>query len=162
MFRGPYFIVSTMKGGTTPIFKVFGMTRPSSNRESNPQILLVSAGSPLSSPFTISRGFWGPIHHQGAPWGSPTPDAHRVSPWEDPRPKWRNACLGSLGNSWSGRALGSGRKPDEQCSQLTFQGVSHQGWHLWNPDQTKSTFLQPLQSSPHPLLSILACLDSKF
>ena len=46
MFRGPYFIVSTMQAGTTPIFTVFGMTGPSINRESNPQILLVSAGSP--------------------------------------------------------------------------------------------------------------------
>ena len=57
MFRGPHFIISTMQAGTTPIFNVFGMTGPSSNRESNPQILLVSAGSPLSSPFTISRGY---------------------------------------------------------------------------------------------------------
>ena len=39
------------------------MTGPSSNRESNPQILLVSAGSPLSSPFTIR----GP--HPGSPRG---------------------------------------------------------------------------------------------
>ena len=46
MFRGPYFILSTMQAGTTPIFNVFGMTGPSSNRESNPQILLVSAGPP--------------------------------------------------------------------------------------------------------------------
>ena len=52
------------------------MTGPSSNRESNPQILLVSAGSPLSSPFTISRGYWGPIRYQGAPSGAPTPDPH--------------------------------------------------------------------------------------
>ena len=57
MFCGPSFIVSTMQEETTPIFKRFGMTGPSSNRESNPQILLVSAGSPLSSPFTISRGY---------------------------------------------------------------------------------------------------------
>ena len=78
MFRGPHFIVSTMQAGTTPIFNVFGMTGPSSNRESNPQILLVSAGSPLSSPFTISRGYWGPIRYQGAPSGAPTPDPHRV------------------------------------------------------------------------------------
>ena len=56
MFRCPSFIVSTMQEETTPIFNVFGMTGPSSNRESNPQILLVSDGSPLSSPFTISRG----------------------------------------------------------------------------------------------------------
>ena len=52
MFHGPYFIVSTMQTGTTPIFKVFGTTGPSTNRESNPQNLLVSAGSPLLSPFT--------------------------------------------------------------------------------------------------------------
>ena len=76
MFRGPHFIVSTMQAGTTPIFNVFGMTGPSSNRESNPQILLVSAGSPLSSPFTISRGYWGPIRYQGAPSRAPTPDPH--------------------------------------------------------------------------------------
>ena len=74
MFRGAYFIVNTMQAGTTPIFNVFGMTGPSSNRESNPQILLVSAGSPLSSPFTISRGYWGTIRYQGAPSGAPTPD----------------------------------------------------------------------------------------
>ena len=49
MFCGPHFIISTMQAGTTPIFKVFGMTGPSTNQESNPQILLVSAGSPLSS-----------------------------------------------------------------------------------------------------------------
>ena len=59
-----------------PFLNVFGMTGPSSNRESNPQILLVSAGSPLSWPFTISRGYWGPIRHQGAPSGAPTPDPH--------------------------------------------------------------------------------------
>ena len=35
MFRGPYFIVNTMQGGTTPILKVFGMTGPSTHRESN-------------------------------------------------------------------------------------------------------------------------------
>ena len=50
MFHGPSFIVSTMQAGTTPIFNIFDMTGPSSNRESNPQNLLVSAGSPLSSP----------------------------------------------------------------------------------------------------------------
>ena len=59
-----------------PFLNVFGMTGPSSNRESNPQILLVSAGSPLSSPFTISRGYWGPIRYQGAPSEAPTPDPH--------------------------------------------------------------------------------------
>ena len=67
MFHGPHFIVSTMQAETTPIITVFGMTGPSTNRESNTQILLVSAGSPLSSPFAISRGYWGPIRHQGAP-----------------------------------------------------------------------------------------------
>ena len=59
-----------------PFLNVFGMTGPSNNRESNPQILLVSAGSPLSSPFTISRGYWGPIRYQRAPSGAPTPDPH--------------------------------------------------------------------------------------
>ena len=76
MFRGPSFIVSTMQAGTTHIFNVFGMTGPSSNQESNPQILLVSAGSPLSSPFTISRGYLVSIRHQGAPSGAPIPDPH--------------------------------------------------------------------------------------
>ena len=66
-FHGPYFIVSTMQAGTTPIFNVFGMTGPSSNRESNIKIFLVSAGSPLSSPFTISRGYWGPIRQEPPP-----------------------------------------------------------------------------------------------
>ena len=46
MFHGPYFILSAMQVGTTPIFNVFGMTGPSSNRESNPQNLLVRTGSP--------------------------------------------------------------------------------------------------------------------
>ena len=78
LFCGPHFIVNTMQAGTTPIFNVFGMTGPSSNRESNPQILLVSAGSPLLSPFTISRGYWGPIRYQGAPSEAPTPDPHGV------------------------------------------------------------------------------------
>ena len=55
------------------------MTGPSSNRESNPHILLVSAVSPLSSPFTISRGYCGPIRYQGAPSGAPTPDPHGVN-----------------------------------------------------------------------------------
>ena len=35
-----------VQAGTTSIFKVIGMTGPSTNQESNPQILLVSAGSP--------------------------------------------------------------------------------------------------------------------
>ena len=39
------FILSTMQAGITPIFNVFGMTGPSTNQESNPQILLASAGS---------------------------------------------------------------------------------------------------------------------
>ena len=56
MFRGSFFILSIMPAGTTTIFNVSGMTGPSSNWESNPQNLLVSAGSPLSLPFTISRG----------------------------------------------------------------------------------------------------------
>ena len=43
MFHGPFYIVSTMQAGTTHIFNVYGMTGPSSNRELNPQILLVSA-----------------------------------------------------------------------------------------------------------------------
>ena len=64
-----------------PFLNVFGMTGPSSNRESNPQILLVSARSPLSSPFTISRGYWGPIRYQGAPSGAPTPDPHETTPF---------------------------------------------------------------------------------
>ena len=70
-----------------PFLNVFGMTRPSSNRESNPQILLVSAGSPLS-PFTISRGYWGPICYQGAPSGAPTPDPHGAVAWQ-----WVNESL---------------------------------------------------------------------
>ena len=36
LFRGPHFIISTMQAETTPIFKVFGMTGPSTNRELNP------------------------------------------------------------------------------------------------------------------------------
>ena len=52
MFRGPFFM-STMQAGTTPIFKVFGMTGPSMNRESNLQNHLVNAGCPISSPFYV-------------------------------------------------------------------------------------------------------------
>ena len=33
MFRGPHFIISTMQAGTTPIFKVFGMTGPSTKHQ---------------------------------------------------------------------------------------------------------------------------------
>ena len=40
-----------MQAGTTPIFNVFGMIGHSTNWESNPLNLLVSAGSPLSLPF---------------------------------------------------------------------------------------------------------------
>ena len=43
MFLGPYFIINTMQAGATPIFKVFGVNGPSTNRESNPQNLLVGA-----------------------------------------------------------------------------------------------------------------------
>ena len=43
MFRGTHFIISTMQARTTPIFNVFGMTGPTTNRESNPQTLLVGA-----------------------------------------------------------------------------------------------------------------------
>ena len=57
VFPHPYFIVSTMQGGTTPIFKVFGITGPNTNRESNLQILLVSVQSTLFSPSTINRGY---------------------------------------------------------------------------------------------------------
>ena len=78
MVCGPHFIISTMQAGTTPIFNGFGMTGPSSNRESNPQNLLVSARSSLSWPFTISRGYWGPIRHQGAPSEALTLDASRA------------------------------------------------------------------------------------
>ena len=57
------------KQGPLPFFIVFGMTGPSTNQELNPQILLVCVGSPLSSLFTISRGYWGPFRHQGDPSG---------------------------------------------------------------------------------------------
>ena len=76
LYCGPYFIVSTMQAGNTPIFNIFGMTGPNSNWESHTQNLLVGAMSHLSVPFTISRGYWGPIRHQGAPSGAPTPDPH--------------------------------------------------------------------------------------
>ena len=90
MFRGPHFIIRTMQAGTYPIFKVFGMTGPSSNRESNPQNLLVGARSPLSLPFTISRGNWGPIRHQRAPSGAPTLDPNGVIYWH----RADQLCLG--------------------------------------------------------------------
>ena len=79
MCYGTYFIMSTMQEGTSPIFKVFGMTGPSTNRKSNPQNLLASAESPLSSPFTISRGYCRPSRHEGAPSGALTLDPHVLS-----------------------------------------------------------------------------------
>ena len=36
IFSGPYFILSTMEAGDNPIFNVFGMTGPSTDRELNP------------------------------------------------------------------------------------------------------------------------------
>ena len=70
LFLGPYFIVSTMQAGTTPIFNVFGMTGPSSNRESNPSIVA----------FYDQQGLlfvtWG-LHQEPN-----TPDHHRVNPQE--------------------------------------------------------------------------------
>ena len=51
---------------------------PSTNPESNPENHLVSARSPLAWPFTISRGYWGPICHQEAPSWVPTIDNHRA------------------------------------------------------------------------------------
>ena len=61
MFCGPYFLMNTMQAGTHAsrdhfhLFNVFGMTEPSTSRESNRRNLLVSAGSHPSSPFTIGR-----------------------------------------------------------------------------------------------------------
>ena len=51
------------------------LSEPSTNWESNPPNHLVSAGSPLLSPFTISRGYWGPILPKGQ---KPLPRPHRV------------------------------------------------------------------------------------
>ena len=77
MVRGPHFIISTMQAGTTPIFNVFGMTGPSTNRESNPQNLLVGARSPpiitfydqqgLLRTYSVTRGL-----HQEPPPQIPT------------------------------------------------------------------------------------------
>ena len=77
MFRGPYFILSTMQAGTTHIFKVFGMTGPSTNQESNPQNHLVGAKSPYrrllrsagaTEDLFVTKG----LHQEpppGFPWG---------------------------------------------------------------------------------------------
>ena len=46
MFHGPYFILITIQAGTSTFFKVFCMTGPSTNWESNPYNHLASAGSP--------------------------------------------------------------------------------------------------------------------
>ena len=37
MFCDAHFIISTMQAGTTPIFKVFGLTGPSTNPEIEPK-----------------------------------------------------------------------------------------------------------------------------
>ena len=77
MFHGPYFILSTMQAGTTPIFNVFGMTGHSTNEESNPLNLLVSAGSPLSLPFR-SAGATEDLFDTGSSIRSPHPGPLRV------------------------------------------------------------------------------------
>ena len=65
-----------MQAGITPIFKVFGMTGPSTNQESNQQNLLVGARPPppLIVAFYDQQGllrtYWSP--------GAPTPDPHGV------------------------------------------------------------------------------------
>ena len=61
MFRGPYFILSTIQAGTTPIFNVFGMTGPSTKRKLNPEHHLVPAGK------GGSRGGGGPPRFWGTP-----------------------------------------------------------------------------------------------
>ena len=70
MFRGPYFILSTMQAGTTPIFKVFGMTGPSTNRESNLQIFLVSARFPLYQAIVTFYDQQGLLRTYSSPGGS--------------------------------------------------------------------------------------------
>ena len=54
-----------MQAGSTTIFNIFGMTGPSSNQESNPQILLVSAG--VTEDLFVTRGL-----HQEPPPRTPT------------------------------------------------------------------------------------------
>ena len=90
MFCGRHYNVSTMQGGTTPILNVFGMTGPSSNRESNPQILLVSARSPyrrlLRSAGATEDLFVTRVLHQEAPPRIPT--GCSGNSWQ--RPKLQN------------------------------------------------------------------------
>ena len=66
------------KQGSLPLLMSLVWPGPSTNRESNPENHLVSARSPLASPFMTSRGYWGPIRHQEAPSWAHTTDNHRA------------------------------------------------------------------------------------
>ena len=78
MFRGPSFIVSTMQEGTTPIFKRLWYDWTQQQPGIEPTNPLGQCWVPLLSPFTISRGYWGPIRYQGAPSEAPTPEKINV------------------------------------------------------------------------------------
>ena len=67
MFHGLHFI---SQAGTTPIFKVFGITGPSTNRESNPQNLLL--GPPIVA-FYDQQGLLRTFSSPGGSIRSPHP-----------------------------------------------------------------------------------------
>ena len=69
MFRGHSFIVSTMQEETTPIFKRLWYDWTQQQPEIEPTNPLGQCWVPLLLPFTISKGYSGPIHYQGAPSG---------------------------------------------------------------------------------------------
>ena len=74
-----FYIVPTsrvMQAGTTTIYKVFGMTWTKHHPGIEPIKLLGQCWVPPIVTFTISRGYWGPIQHQGAPSGASYPDLH--------------------------------------------------------------------------------------
>ena len=101
---------------------------------SNPQFPLVSAGSPLSSPSTLGRGYCGPICHQGATSGAPTTDPHGLPCKQGPLSFWYD---------WTQHQLGiEPIKPLGQCwlppivfskiSRGYWGPISHQGVPLGN------------------------------
>ena len=57
MFRGPHFIMSNMQAGTTPIFKVFGMT---SQRTCMDEKITNNSGGPAAQGITWEKNIENP------------------------------------------------------------------------------------------------------
>ena len=77
MFCGPNFIISTMQAGITPVFKVVGMTGPSTNWESNPQNLLGQCWVPPIVAFYDQQGLLRAYSLPGSSIRSPHPGSPR-------------------------------------------------------------------------------------